>query len=184
MEIKDRVLLGMISGFSGNILKTLSDEIFLKKKLSKRSFRSTAAGVWVSKKKEATNVRGQLLGGLFDFGLGSMGGIGITYFLTKTGRDHIVLKGLLSGIAIGSAITATISVFPQNKVKPKDAASNLAYMFSHAVYGVVTTALVAKLGHPSVFDEKPLNNYLQPLERTTEENKNITTPKHNPLYTH
>ncbi|WP_243441120.1 hypothetical protein [Dethiobacter alkaliphilus] len=141
----------------------------LSKKLSKRSFRSTAAGVWVSKEKEATNVNGQLLGLLFDFGLGSIGGIGTTYLLSKTGRDHVIPKGVLAGITVGSTITALLSVFPNNKVKPKDAASNLAYMFSHALYGITTTALVAKMGHASLFDPKPLNNYLQPTEYTSEE---------------
>ena len=60
------------------------------------------------------------------------------------------------------------------KVKPKDAASNLAYMFSHALYGITTTALVAKMGHPSLFDTKPTNYYLQPTEQTTEEKKRLS----------
>lgn len=177
MRIKDRLILGMVAGLGGNVVKTVSDEILLRKKISQRSFRSTATGVWVSKEKEATNMNGQILGGLFDFGLGSIGGIGIAYLLSKTGRDHVVPKGILAGIAIGSTITATLSAFPQNKVKPKDAASNLAYMFSHALYGVITTAAIAKFGHPSLFDTKPINNYLKPTEQTTEENK-IVAQKH------
>ena len=44
-------------------------------------------------------------------------------------KDRIVL----SGIAIGLFITALVSAFPQNKVRPKDAASNLSYMASHAI---------------------------------------------------
>ena len=144
MTIKDRILLGLIAGLGGNAVKTLSDVVLLRKKLSQRSFRSTAAGVWVLKESEATNINGQVLGALFDFGLGSIGGIGITYLLSKTGRDHVIPKGITAGITIGSMITALLSAFPQNKVKPKDAASNLSYMFSHAVYGIVTTAIVAK----------------------------------------
>ncbi|MDW7651780.1 MAG: hypothetical protein SCK29_05750 [Bacillota bacterium] len=174
MQIKDRLILGMVAGLGGNAVKTLADEILLKQKISKRSFRSTAAGVWVSKEKEATNFNGQVLGALFDFGLGSMGGIGMTYLLSKTGRDHVLAKGVLSGIAVGSTITATLSAFPQNKVKPKDAASNLAYMFSHAIYGIITTATIAKLGHSSLFDVKPVNNYLPPTEQTTEERKGVS----------
>jgi hypothetical protein len=175
MQIRDRVVLGMVAGLAGNIVKTLSDEILLRQKLSKRSFRATAAGVWVNNQKEATNSNGQILGALLDFGLGSLGGIGITYMLSKTGRDHITPKGILSGIAIGSTITATLSAFPQNKVRPKDAASNLSFMFSHALYGITTTALAAKVGHPSLFDVKPLNNYIPPKEVTTEERRRRRT---------
>ena len=173
MKLRDRMILGMIAGLGGNAVKTLSDEVLLRKKVSKRSFRATAAGVWVNKEKEATNINGQVLGALFDFGLGSIGGIGITYMLSKTGRDYIVPKGILSGIAIGSIITAFLSIFPQNKVRPKDAASNLAYMFSHALYGITTTALVAKMGHSAMFDAEPVNDYLQPTEQTTEEKKRL-----------
>lgn len=174
MKVKDRVILGMVAGLGGNAVKTLVDEVLLKNKLSQRSFRATAAGVWVSTEKEATNINGQVLGALLDFGLGAIGGVGITYMLSKTGRDHVVPKGIISGIAIGSTITATLSAFPQNKVKPKDAASNLAYMFSHALYGIIATALVAKMGHPSLFDTKPVNDYLQPTEQTTEEKKRLS----------
>jgi len=168
MKIKDRVLLGIIAGLTGNLFKTIIDEVSVKKKISQRSFRETAAGVWVNK-SEASTLKGQFLGGLFDFGMGSLGGIGIVHLLSKTGRDHIITKGILSGITMGSAITSLLSVIPQNKAKPKDAASNLSYMLSHAVYGIITTAIVSKAGHSSLFDAKPVNNYLEPTELTSEE---------------
>lgn len=169
MIIKDRILLGVIAGFTGNLFKTIFDEISLRLKISQRSFRATAAGVWVSKKSEASNIKGQILGSIFDFGLASLGGIGIVYLLSRSGRDHLLVKGTLSGITIGSFITATLSAFPQNKVKPKDAASNLSYVAGHTVYGLIATAVAAKLGTPTLFDSKPLNDYLPPTDLTTEQ---------------
>lgn len=44
-KIRDRMFLGMIAGFLGNAVKMSVDEISLRKKISQRSFRSTAAGV-------------------------------------------------------------------------------------------------------------------------------------------
>lgn len=172
LKIKDRVTLGVIAGLCGNLVKTAIDEISLKKKISQRSFRETASGVWVSNQKEASNVKGQILGGLLDFGVGTLGGIASVYLLSKTGRDQLATKGIVSGITIGSAITALLSVFPQNKVRPKDAASNLSYMASHAAYGLVTTFVAAKLGDPSLYDTKPHNNYLEPIAQTTEQKNN------------
>lgn len=171
--IKDRIMLGLIAGLAGNAVKTVIDEISIKQKVSQRTFRETAAGVWVSKKSEVTNLKGQILGGLFDFGMASMGGVAIVHLLSKTGRDHVIPKGIVSGIAIGSTITALLSVSPQNKVKPKDAASNLSYMASHAVYGVVAAAIAGKLGHPSLFDAEPQNDYLASTELTSEQEKEI-----------
>lgn len=173
MKIKDRVVLGLLAGFVGNIVKTAIDEVSLRKRISQRSFRETASGVWVSKRSEAVNLKGQVLGGLFDFGMSSMGGVSIVYLLSKTGRDHVILKGIISGVAFGSAITATLSAFPNNKVRPKDAASNLSYMFAHAAYGVVTTAVAAYLGDSSLFDVEPVNDRILSNDLTSEECKII-----------
>lgn len=167
--VKDRFFLGILSGTAGSIAKNIIDEISVKKKISQRSFRSTAAGVFVSKKSEAQNINGQILGCLFDFGMGAIGGILIVELLSKRGRDHLVTKGIASGISMGSFITFILSALPSNKVKPKDAASNLSYMLSHAVYGLVTIYTASILGHKSIFDTKPLNNYLPPTFDTTEE---------------
>ncbi|NLM46143.1 MAG: hypothetical protein GX200_05025 [Firmicutes bacterium] len=159
----------MVAGLGGNAVKTLSDELLHRRRMSQRSFRSTAAGVWVSRKSEAESIKGQILGLLFDFGLAALGGIGITQMLSKTGRDHYCLKGLVTGVAIGSGVTSLLSVLTSDRVKPKDAASNLSYMLSHALYGMTTAALAAKLGHPSLFDAPPLNNCLLPTELTSTE---------------
>jgi len=169
MKIKDRFVLGLVSGFAGNIVKIVFDELSLRQKISQRSFRSTAAGIWVKKKKHADSALGQLLGALFDFGFASMGGVAIVYFLSKTGRDHLIVKGVVSGIIIGSLTTFLLSAFPKNKVAPKDAASNLSYMLGHAFFGIVTAGAASCLGHPSIYDTSPHNNYMSPTEITTEE---------------
>ena len=174
LKIKDRVLLGTIAGLVGNVVKTAFDEVLYKKKISQRLFRETAAGVWVSKKSEATNLNGQVLGGLLDFGMATLGGIGTVYLLSKTGRDHLITKGLISGVGMGSFINFILGTLPQNQVRPKDAASNLSYMLSHAAYGLITTAVAAKLGHPSLYDSQPLNNQLDPTEHITEQTETST----------
>lgn len=91
--------------------------------------------------------------------------------MSKTGKDNLITKGLISGITMGSLVTFVIGAIPKNKVRPKDAASSLSYMASHAIYGVVATSVAAKLGHPSLYDVKPQNNYLNPTEATSEQVK-------------
>jgi hypothetical protein len=171
MEIKDRFVLGVISGLAGNAVKMAVDEISLRQRISQRSFRTTAAGVWVSKKKEASSPLGQVLGGIFDFGFASLGGVATVYFLSKTGRDHYLIKGATSGLVLGSFLSALLNVIPNNRVPPKDAASNLSYMLSHLLYGLTTTGVATYLGHPSIFDTSPQDDYLPPTEITTEEKK-------------
>jgi len=155
VKIRDKVALGVIAGLAGNVVKTAIDEVSLRQKISQRSFRETASGVWVSKRKEAAGLKGQILGSLFDFGLSSLGGVGIVFLLAKTGKDHLVLKGTLSGITIGSGVTALISGIPGNKIKSKDAASNLSYMFAHGAYGAAAAATAGLLGDPGLFKKQP-----------------------------
>lgn len=168
-KIKDRMTLGIVSGLIGTIVKTASDELFLRKKASKRSFRVTAAGVWVDTKREASTPYGQVLGTIMDLGLGMVGAVGQVYILSKTGKNNLFAKGALFGMTFGSTITAMLSGFNANKVKPKDAKSNLTYILSSGIFGVVTTYAASLLGDDSLWDAPPANNYLPPTLPTTAE---------------
>lgn len=168
-KIKDRVTLGIVSGLIGTIVKTVSDELFLRKKASQRSFRVTAAGVWVDTKRQASTPYGQTLGAIMDLGLGMVGAVGQVYILSKTGKNNLFAKGSLFGMTFGSSITAMLSGFSANKVKPKDAKSNLTYIFSSGIFGVVTTYAAALLGDDSLWDAPPANDYVKPTLPTTAE---------------
>ena len=91
--------------------------------------------------------------------------------MSKTGRDKLISKGIVSGITIGAIATALLTLAPQNKVKPKDAASNLSYVFGNIFHGLLTTFAAAKLGHDSLFDVPLQNDYLKPTEKTSEQMK-------------
>lgn len=60
-----------------------------------------------------------------------------------------------------------LSGFNTNKVKPKDAKSNLSYIISHGIYGLGTTYTAALLGDDSLWDTAPVNDYVQPTQPTT-----------------
>lgn len=168
-KIKDRMVLGIVSGIVGTILKTGSDEFFLRKKISQRSYRETAAGIWVNKRSEAKKPYGQVLGTIMDLGLGMAGSIGQVYILTKTGKNNLVTKGVFFGVTFGAVITAMMSGFITNKVKPKDARSNLSYIISDIFYGLGTTFTTSILGDESLWDTPPANDYLKPTKSTTAE---------------
>lgn len=109
------------------------------------------------------------MGILMNLGLSMVGATAMTNILTKYGRDKPVTKGLFFGVSMGGIINAVLSGLSSNKVKPKDAASNLSYISSNAVYGVTAALIISKLGHDSIFDTPPQNDYLKPTEKTTEE---------------
>ena len=176
-KIKDRMTLGIVSGLVGTILKTVSDEVFLRSKISQRSFRETASGVWVSSRSQAKNPYGQLLGAVMDLGLGMVGSVAQVQILSKTGKNNLLTKGTFFGVTFGATITAMLSGFNTNKVKPKDSKSNLSYIISNAIFGLGTTYSATLLGDKSLWDVPPANNYIQPTNLTTAEKEKM---KQNP----
>ena len=62
-------------------------------------------------------------------------------------------------------MAAILSVFAQNKVRPKDADSNLSYLLSHALFGLALVFTAAKLGDDSLFDTPPQNNYFRSTDK-------------------
>jgi uncharacterized membrane protein YeaQ/YmgE (transglycosylase-associated protein family) len=176
-KIKDRMTLGIVSGLLGTILKVASDEIFLRTKISQRSFRETASGVWVSSRRQAKNPYGQILGAVMDLGLGMVGSIAQVQILSRTGKDNLFTKGAFFGVTFGAVITAMLSGFNTNKVKPKDSKSNLSYLISNTIFGLGITYSASLLGDESLWDAKPANNYIQPTNPTTAEKEEM---KQNP----
>ncbi|MBC2725093.1 hypothetical protein [Desulfosporosinus sp.] len=168
-KITDRIFLGMISGLVGLIALMGTDIISSKMRISQRSYATTAAGVWVSSRRQAEKWQGQLLGTMMNIGLCMVGGVSAVKLLTTFGRDKLVPKGIFLGVTFGSVITAILSGFAQNKVRPKDANSNLSYLLSHALFGLASVFTAAKLGDNSLFDTPPQNDYLQSTELTTEQ---------------
>lgn len=168
-KIKDRFTLGIVAGLLGFGAKMLVDEISLRQKLSKRSYRETASGIWVNSHKEATSLKGNILGLIMDAGLSTTGAIIKLNVLSKYGRDHLLLKGTYFGAAFGAIVTAAIGSLSNNKVRPKDAASNLSHILSNIAYGLITTIVLAKLGDDSLFDSKPVNDSVNPTLKTTEQ---------------
>ncbi|AFM41094.1 hypothetical protein Desaci_2128 [Desulfosporosinus acidiphilus SJ4] len=170
-KIKDRITLSILAGGIGTLVMTLIDNLSILIGISQRSYRTTAAGVWVSSRKEAESRQGQLLGFLMSTGLGMVGAFGLVSMLTKYGRDMLWPKGLFFGVSFGAVINAILSGLSNNKVKPKDASSNLSYLVSNAAFGIATAFVTSKMGHDSLFDAVPVNDRVKPTEKTTEELK-------------
>ncbi|HBV87233.1 MAG TPA: hypothetical protein DEF42_11435 [Desulfosporosinus sp.] len=168
-KIKDRYLLTVVAGLLGLIGVTIFDTVTYKMGYSKRTYRETAAGLFVPSKLKARTSNAQILGFSMN-GVASIVGAGLlSTLITKTGRDFYGIKGVISGITHGAFLMLMQSALPWNKMKPKDAVSNLSYVLTNAIYGLICGTAIAKLGDDSLFDVEPLNDQLKPTEETSEE---------------
>jgi len=138
-KIKDSHTLGIVSGILGGLSLLAFDQVSYKFGFSKRRYSQAASGMWVASKRQARSRDGNILGTGMTLGLCALGGTIFTVLLAKKGRDNLITKGAFYGITFGAITTATQSAFPGNKIKQKDATSNLSYVLTNMIYGIVTT---------------------------------------------
>jgi len=96
-KTKDRMLLGIIAGGLVFIVQSSFDYMSVKGGISKRSYWTTAAGVWVNSRRQADKWNGQLLGAWMTFGLNLINGIFMVWMFTKAGLNKWALKGATNG---------------------------------------------------------------------------------------
>lgn len=153
-KTKDRMLLGIIAGGLVFIVQSMFDYASVKSGISKRSYWSTAAGVWVNSKRQVKKRNGQILGAWMTFGLNTLNGIFMVWVFSKAGLNKWALKGVISASAFGAIVNALLSGFENNKVAPKDSNSNLSYALTHIITGLVASSCIAAFGDKSLFNER------------------------------
>ncbi len=175
-KIKDKHTLGVISGVVGGLAMLFTDHISYKYlKISKRSYTDASSGIWVGSKRQAKSKSGTVLGITMSLFTSMLGSIVMTEVIAKRGRDNINTKGIFYGAIYGGVITGLMSALPNNKLKPKDSSSNLSYLFTNSLFGIVTANCIAKLGDDSIFPDSNINT-------TDTINTKISTNKNNDDY--
>lgn len=157
-KTKDRMLLSIFAGGLAFIVQSMIDYVSCKQGISKRSYWSTAAGVWVKSKRQAGKWNGQLFGAWMTFGLNAVNGIFMVWSLTKVGLKKWPIKGVLLGSITGGLTNALLSGFENNKVAPKDSNSALSYALTNAITGFVAAWVIVVFGDQSLFNERRVAN--------------------------
>ncbi|AFM40827.1 hypothetical protein Desaci_1847 [Desulfosporosinus acidiphilus SJ4] len=153
-KTKDRMLLGILAGGLAFIVQSIFDYTSYKLNISKRPYWTTAAGVWVSSRRQAKQWSGQMLGAWMTFGLNAVNGIFMVWSFTKAGLNKWPLKGIVLGSIAGSITNALLSGFAKNKVSPKDSNSTLSYSLTNAVTGFIASWAIVIFGDKSLFNER------------------------------
>ncbi|MDO0822574.1 hypothetical protein [Desulfosporosinus nitroreducens] len=130
------------------------DYMSVKRGISKRSYWTTAAGVWVSSRWQAGKWNGQLLGAWMTFGLNLVNGIFMVWMFTKVGLNKWAVKGVVSASAFGATVNALLSGFGNNKIAPKDTSSNLSYALTNIITGLVASWSIVTFGDKTLFNER------------------------------
>lgn len=150
-KIKDRMLLGVIGGVAGNLVKLSLGYYFKKKKLAEIDGPERAAGMLVPPHTIFTK-EGKIVGYLADGAVGSLLGVSMVYLLSITGKNQGVLKGAATGQAMWTFLYGVLGTLGATKVNAATPKTVLSEYISHTAYGLVTACVVLGLGEKGLFD--------------------------------
>jgi len=167
IKIKDRISLGLLSGFIANIPKEALSELLYRKGIEKGRFASMAAGVFIPK-KSALSKKGILFGLTHDFMLASTLGIPLVYMLSFTGKDKWLIKGLLAGGLGFGVLRGLMANVGPGKAYPNDPLSNISMTLGSLMWGTIASSIAISLGELNPYNTYPLNKSKIPVINNVE----------------
>lgn len=149
-KIRDRILLGVVSGLLGALPADFLNKIQYNLGLTDRKYNEMASSLFTKKNKSTT---GKILGSIANETLNASVGVTTTYTLSATGRDHAILKGVGVGMVYWFGLyglTSGLGLLPKSK-KPL---TPLLSFVDHVIGGASIGLIVSKLGDDSLFPDK------------------------------
>ncbi len=118
-KIKDRILLGTLSGASASFVARIVNRYSHSKGLTDIRYNPLAARLFLPENK-IKNTPGILLGAIVNNVNTAATGVFLTYLLSATGKDNAVLKGMGTGAFLWVLVDGLISthVFKVDIKKP------------------------------------------------------------------
>jgi hypothetical protein len=151
-KMQDRVLLGVLAGLGGGLVKNAVSELLIRRNLAEYGGPARAAGMLVPAHK-ITTPRGRLVGWLADTTICGMLGVASVYALSFTGKEKAPLKGaLIGGITAWTALYGALGTMGVTQVQDAAPKTVLSEFLSHAVYGAVTASIATTLGDEGLFN--------------------------------
>lgn len=158
MKVKDKLILGIVSGLIGNLGKSIIAKILMEFGLGKKSGRAKAIGMFLPKYKlfKLSPLR-KLMALISDYTVAGMLGTLHIFVLCKTGKNHYKTKGLALGIFEWNTLWGAISRLGVTSAYPFEDKDNLNGLINHAVYGVLTNEIAVRLGEDELFSSSSEN---------------------------
>ena len=157
IKIKDRILLGIVSGIIASTPAKLINAFEQKKGLTVRRYNQIPISLFTQNKVD-TSKKGNFLAAITNHVNSAAFGVFVTYLFSVSGRDNAALKGM--GAAALGWITVNGLIGSQLlKQKSKNPIPPILSFFDHIMNGGLCGILVSKLGDDSLFpDSKPLKH--------------------------
>lgn len=153
-KIKDRIILGMVTGILSGGPPQVLDALERRLGLTDLSYAKLSAKLFIPANKTGTS-QGKLLAMLINCINGAMAGISITYLISLTGRDKSVIKGIGCGAVFWILINGLFSNFGL-KIKSQKPLTPILSLLNHVLAAGLNGFLVSKLGDDSLFPDNDM----------------------------
>lgn len=168
LKIKDRVILGIVSGILAGTPDTILNAIEYRMGLTDQKYARMGAKIFLPRKKTGS-FYGQATGYLANYTMIGGAGVLFTYFLAFTGKKNAFIKGIGFGAAswlavygLGSRLTLSV-----RRKKPQ---TPLLSFFDHLLFGGLLGIITPGLAHESVFPEGSIKKDVEPVPLNWEDN--------------
>jgi hypothetical protein len=150
-KIKDRILLGTITGIISTVPILIFGAFIHKYGITDVPFVYSASRIFLTKKKTKT-LAGKVISTIINFANSGFVSTVITYILSLTGKD----KALIKGIGVGTMMWIGIAGLLSNlglKIKSKKPITPLIVLGEHVFFGALCSYLITKFGDNSLFPD-------------------------------
>lgn len=153
-KIKDRVILGALSGIIASAISKVMNAIEYEIGLTDLRFNQHGASLFLSNEEaKANTIEGKILASAVNNTMTGVTGTFMTYMLCITGRDYAAIKGAGVGIMQWIGMWGMLSKLGIT-IKSNKPLTHLLGLVDHIVFGASLGYLVSKLGDDSLFPEK------------------------------
>lgn len=153
-KIKDRIILGMVSGILAGKIAEYSNVLQYKWGLTDVSYALAASKLFIPKSK-VNSTQAQILSSMVNGVNEGIAGTMIAYFLTLTGRDRAVLKSTGLGCMLWVLLNGLVYSVGL-RIKTQKPLTPMLSFLDHVLFGSLCGFLVSRLGDDSLFPDKTI----------------------------
>lgn len=164
-KIKDPILMGVIAGLVGNLLKTTGSLFTEKIGMNQTNYSKMAGSLFMSKKSTKSEL-GKKVGYLADAAIGAGMGVGYIYVLKLTGKDHALMKGVGYGHGAWTLFMGGANKLGVASMHPLSPKSVLSTYIEHTLYGLGAYLVATKLGDENLFAKEDIEKPVSTINTT------------------
>lgn len=152
-KIKDSVILGLSGGLAGTLAMDVSNFLLWITNQTEGLYGHLACSM-IMKSIRTHQKKNFLLGQILHIATGSALGIPMVYLFKKTGRDHYIIKGILTGSLLWGIFLDFGKRANWFDLKIRRTKSFYSGLLNNMLYGITTAQAIVTLADPSVFSQK------------------------------